>query len=118
MAHFIFASMSDCGNACESRSSTMRPGFMGTSASVVACRHQMTAGGSSGWVSRTQSVTAQASSGRPLCKPKLNAVSPVPRLMVAGSMRRLREPPKTSTRGTLGISSYTSALKLRSKPRL
>ena len=104
IAHGILASMSALGNACESRSSTIRPGFMGTSASVVACRHQMTAGGLSGWLSRTQSVTAQASSGRPLWKPKLNAVRPVSCLMVAGSMRRLREPPKTSTRGTRGIS--------------
>ena len=105
MAQAILASMSDCGNACERRSSTMRPGFIGTSASVVACRHQMTVGGLSGWLSMAQSVTAQASSGRPLWKPKLNAVRPVLRLMVAGSMRRLREPPKTSTRGTLAISS-------------
>ena len=92
---------------------------MGTSASVVACRHQMTVGGLSGWLSMTQSVTAQASSGRPLWKPKLNArETRVLRLMVAGSMRRLREPPKTSTRGTRGISWYRSALKLRSTPRL
>jgi len=69
--------MSAFGNACESRSSTIRPGAIGTSARVVACMHQITAGGLSGWLSMSQSVTAQASSGRPLWKAKLNAVRPV-----------------------------------------
>ena len=104
MAHAILASMSDLGNACESRGSTIRPGFMGVSMRLVACMHQMTAGGLVGLVSRTQSVTAHASSGRPLWKPKLKAVRPVSFLIVPGSMRRLREPTNTSTRGTLGIS--------------
>ena len=88
------------------------------SANVVACTHQITAGGWSGCLSMSQSVTAQASSGRPLWKAKLNAARPVFCLMVAGSMRRPRDPPNTTTRGTLDISSATSHLKLRSPPRL
>ena len=42
---------------------------MGTSANVVAWTHQMTVSSLSGWTSRTQSVKAHASSGRPLCSP-------------------------------------------------
>ena len=104
IAQRILASTSALGNAWESRSSVMSPGAIGTSTSVVDCMHQMTVGGSSGWLSITQSVTAHASSGRPLWKAKLNAARPVLRLMVAGSMRRPREPPYTSTRGTFDIS--------------
>ena len=41
-------------------------GAIGISARLVACKHQITAGGLSGCLSMSQSVTAQASSGWPL----------------------------------------------------